>query len=223
MRLRLLHRLIVVALGYKLQSSSGSGGSSESDRIASLAHPILLSRLAKVRDVLRCHLEESVVMFSGNGRTDGSTEAVVMRDIFASAHDDNASGVTRRFCIRLEEESSNTVENALFVRNTLLSDGAHTAESVVHVVSSRFHMTRVKLIFDHVFGQDVVLQYHSADDAVDNSTVAELLRKEAISTLNLNNYLHANRERFQLTNVSNDALYRAHNTITTTRDTYLHL
>lgn len=221
--LLLLHRLIVIALGYKLQQQEANCTSSSSGNAFSPAHPILTSRVDKTRDVLRCNRGERVVVFSGNGSANGgSTEARIMEDIFEASYDSaSTNSNVCGLCIKLEEESTNTVENSLFIRRMLLADGILTTNQTLHIVSSRFHQTRVRLIFDHVFSE--TLEYHSADDIVDNLAVAELLIKEAASILNLNNYLHANFDRFQLKNISENTISLAHRNITFMIDNILHL
>jgi uncharacterized SAM-binding protein YcdF (DUF218 family) len=86
-----------------------------------------------------------LVLLSGGGFGARASEAGTMADALATA------GIPRRRLL-LEEESLDTVANAVFGKLTLRAAGRLPASGKVAVVTSAFHAVRTLAIFSRVFG-----------------------------------------------------------------------
>ena len=73
-------------------------------------------------------------------------------------------------------DSSNTLEDALFTREIAVDSGAQQ----VIVVTSEFHVRRVRYIFGRVL-PDIQVEFREARSPVDDATMRELMEHEARS------------------------------------------
>lgn len=107
---------------------------------------LLQDRLDKALDYLEDHPEMTVVVSGGQGPDEHVTEARAMADYLME------QGVEEER-ILLEEDSHNTVQNLRYTARLLEEEGYDTQQDVV-VVSNGFHLTRVRMLFDRVWGGD---------------------------------------------------------------------
>lgn len=107
---------------------------------------LLQDRLDKALDYLEEHPDVIVVVSGGQGPDEHVTEARAMADYLIE------HGV-EEVRILLEEDSHNTVQNLRFTAQLLRERGYDTTEDVV-VVSNGFHLTRVRMLFERVWGGD---------------------------------------------------------------------
>lgn len=107
---------------------------------------LLQDRLDKALDYLEDHPDMTVVVSGGQGPDEHVTEARAMADYLME------QGVEEER-ILLEEASHNTVQNLRYTARLLEEEGYDTQQDVV-VVSNGFHLTRVRMLFDRVWGGD---------------------------------------------------------------------
>lgn len=105
---------------------------------------LLQDRLDKALDYLEEHLDMTVVVSGGQGPDEHITEAQAMYD-YLVAHGVNGEQIL------LEEESHNTVQNLKYTRELLESEGYDLTADIV-VVSNGFHLTRVQMLWERVWG-----------------------------------------------------------------------
>lgn len=105
---------------------------------------LLQDRLDKALDYLEEHPDMTVVVSGGQGPDEHITEAQAMYD-YLVAHGVNGEQIL------LEEESHNTVQNLKYTRELLESEGYDLTADIV-VVSNGFHLTRVQMLWERVWG-----------------------------------------------------------------------
>ena len=98
--------------------------------------PTLLPRVCVAAKLHDRHPEARLIVTGGDPAGTGKTEAEVMAELLASA------GVSRSSIV-LERQAQNTVQNALLALPLVPHDA-----SVVHLVTSDFHMPRSLYIFE---------------------------------------------------------------------------
>lgn len=107
---------------------------------------LLQDRLDKTLDYLEEHPDMTVVVSGGQGPDEHITEAQAMYD-YLVAHGVNGEQIL------LEEESHNTVQNLKYTRELLESEGYDLTADIV-VVSNGFHLTRVQMLWERVWGSN---------------------------------------------------------------------
>ena len=107
---------------------------------------LLQDRLDEALDYLEEHPDMTIVVSGGQGPDEPSTEARAMYDYLV------ANGVDGDK-ILLEDQSHNTVQNLRYTAQLLAEEGYDTTEDIV-VVSNGFHLTRVRMLWDRVWGGD---------------------------------------------------------------------
>lgn len=107
---------------------------------------LLQDRLDKALDYLEEHPDVIVVVSGGQGPDEHVTEARAMADYLMEHGVEEAR-------ILLEEDSHNTVQNLRYTARLLEEEGYDTQQDVV-VVSNGFHLTRVRMLFERVWGGD---------------------------------------------------------------------
>ena len=107
---------------------------------------LLQDRLDKALDYLEDHPDMTVVVSGGQGPDEHVTEARAMADYLME------QGVEEER-ILLEEASHNTVQNLRYTARLLEEEGYDMDQDIV-VVSNGFHLTRVRMLFDRVWGGD---------------------------------------------------------------------
>lgn len=105
---------------------------------------LLQDRLDKALDYLEEHPDMTVVVSGGQGPDEHVTEAQAMYD-YLVVHGVNGEQIL------LEEESHNTVQNLKYTRELLESEGYDLTADIV-VVSNGFHLTRVQMLWERVWG-----------------------------------------------------------------------
>ena len=100
---------------------------------------LLQDRLDKALDYLEEHPDVQVVVSGGQGSNEPVSEARCMADVLIQG------GVAEEQ-IRLEDQSSNTMENLVFSRELLAREGIEVEETDVLVVSNGFHLTRARML-----------------------------------------------------------------------------
>lgn len=143
---------IIVVLGEALRLNTTTN--------SYFASPSLLSRVATAARVYR-EKEMPLLCSGGDAVKCGRTEASVMREILQDILKERSD-----LDIRVEEDSRNTVENALYCRRKMQADfGGEVPENLcIHLCTSEYHMERAGLIFDTVFQEDnVKFIKHCAD------------------------------------------------------------
>lgn len=100
---------------------------------------LLQDRLDTALDYLEEHPDLTVVVSGGQGSNEPVSEARCMADVLIQG------GVAEEQ-IRLEDQSSNTMENLVFSRELLAREGIEVGETDVLVVSNGFHLTRARML-----------------------------------------------------------------------------
>lgn len=107
---------------------------------------LLQDRLDKALDYLENHPDMTVVVSGGQGPDEHVTEARAMADYLME------QGVEEER-ILLEEASHNTVQNLRYTARLLEEEGYDMEQDIV-VVSNGFHLTRVRMLFERIWGGD---------------------------------------------------------------------
>ena len=107
---------------------------------------LLQDRLDKALDYLADHPDLIVVVSGGQGSDEHISEAQCMYDYLT------AQGVPGEN-ILLEDRSHNTAENLRYTVE-LLAEAGYDGSAGVVVVSNGFHLTRVRLLWDRVCGEE---------------------------------------------------------------------
>lgn len=107
---------------------------------------LLQDRLDKALDYLKDHPDMTVVVSGGQGPDEPCTEAQAMYDYLV------ANGVDGEQVL-LEEESHNTLQNLKYSIKLLENEGYDLSADMV-VVSNGFHLTRVRMLWERVCGND---------------------------------------------------------------------
>ena len=100
---------------------------------------LLQDRLDTALDYLEEHPDLTVVVSCGQGSNEPVSEARCMADVLIQG------GVAEEQ-IRLEDQSSNTMENLVFSRELLARERIEVEETDVLVVSNGFHLTRARML-----------------------------------------------------------------------------
>ncbi|MBQ3135287.1 MAG: YdcF family protein [Oscillospiraceae bacterium] len=106
---------------------------------------LLRDRLDTAVDYLAQHPDMTVIVSGGKGDDEHASEASVMRDYLVS------SGVPGER-ILVEDVSRNTYQNMIYSQQMMQQQGLDPADGVL-VVSSGFHLTRARMLWDRVTGQ----------------------------------------------------------------------
>jgi len=105
---------------------------------------LLQDRLDKALSYLEDHPDMTVVVSGGQGPDEHMSEAQAMFDYLT------ANGVPEAQ-ILLEDQSHNTVQNLRYSAQLLYEQGYVTDQNIL-VVSNGFHLTRVRMLVDRVWG-----------------------------------------------------------------------
>ena len=107
---------------------------------------LLQDRLDKALDYLADHPDLIVVVSGGQGPDEHISEAQCMYD-YLTAHGVPAENIL------LEDRSHNTAENLRYTVE-LLAEAGYDGSAGVVVVSNGFHLTRVRMLWDRVCGEE---------------------------------------------------------------------
>ena len=110
---------------------------------------LLQDRLNEALDYLEEHPDMIVVVSGGQGRDEPVSEARAMHDYLVE------HGISEEQ-ILMEDQSSNTVQNLRYSAQLLHENGYDTTRDIL-VVSNGFHLTRVRMLFGRVWGEEVEL------------------------------------------------------------------
>lgn len=130
---------------------------------------LLQDRLDKALDYLEEHPDTTVVVSGGQGPDEHVTEARAMADYLMEHGVEEAR-------ILLEEESHNTVQNLRYTVKLLEKNGYDTDQDIV-VVSNGFHLTRVRMLFERVWGGDENLSTLAAPSSHVSSRIKMYIRE----------------------------------------------
>lgn len=121
----------------------------------------LKDRLNEALAYLADYPDVTIVVSGGQGEDEPSTEAQAMYDYLVEA------GIPGEQ-IWLEEESTNTLENLQYSVALLEEKGCDLTDGVI-VVSHGLHLTRVRMLWERVVGDDTYLSTLSADFSVSSA------------------------------------------------------
>lgn len=107
---------------------------------------LLQDRLDQALDYLSEHPDMTVVVSGGQGPDEPCTEAQAMYDYLTANGVDGGR-------ILLEAESHNTLQNLKYSITLLEAEGYDLSTGVM-VVSNGFHLTRVRMLWERVWGSD---------------------------------------------------------------------
>ena len=107
---------------------------------------LLQDRINKAADYLQSHPNVMVVASGGQGADEPMTEA---RAIYDALVERGISGER----ILLEEQSINTIQNLRY-SIALLEQAGHDVDQDIVVVSNGFHLTRVRMLWIRIHGND---------------------------------------------------------------------
>ena len=107
---------------------------------------LLQDRINKAADYLQSHPNVMVVASGGQGADEPMTEA---RAIYDALVERGISGER----ILLEEQSINTIQNLRYSM-ALLEQAGHDVDQDIVVVSNGFHLTRVRMLWARIHGND---------------------------------------------------------------------
>lgn len=106
---------------------------------------LLQDRLDTALEYLADHPEMTIIVSGGKGDDEHASEASVMRDYLVAAGIDQER-------VLVEDVSRNTYQNIIYSQQMMHRQGLDPADGVL-VVSSGFHLTRVRMLWDRVTGQ----------------------------------------------------------------------
>ena len=106
----------------------------------------LQDRLDTALDYLEDHPDMTVVVSGGQGPDEPTTEAQAMYDYMVEHGVDSGQ-------ILQEGESHNTAQNLRYTMQLLSEEGYDTTQEML-VVSSDFHLARVRMLWGRVWGSD---------------------------------------------------------------------
>ncbi|MCD8212267.1 MAG: YdcF family protein [Oscillospiraceae bacterium] len=130
---------------------------------------ILKDRLDKALEYLEDHEEMTVIVSGGQRKDEPRTEASAMAEYLTEGGVDPDR-------ILVEDRSVNTLENLVNTRQMMLDLG-YDIDGNILVVSSGFHLTRVKMIWQRVYGSTDNLSLLSAPTSQLPSAVRGILRE----------------------------------------------
>lgn len=107
---------------------------------------LLQDRLNKALDYLAAHPDVTVVVSGGQGPDEPTTEAQAMQDYLVERGVDQSR-------ILQEDQSHNTIQNLRYSMALLEEKGYDIEEDIV-VVSNGFHLTRVRMLWSRIHGDD---------------------------------------------------------------------
>lgn len=110
---------------------------------------LLVNRLDTALEYWESNQGMTIVVSGGQGPDEPWTEASAMAEYLLNG------GVPREQLL-LEDRSSNTYENLSFSLALLRENGYNIKDDMM-VVSNGFHLTRVRMLWDRVAGEEVVL------------------------------------------------------------------
>lgn len=110
---------------------------------------LLQDRLDTALDYLETRPDMTIIVSGGKGDDEHISEAQAMHDYLVE------HGIASER-ILLEDQSENTYENLLFTTRLMAEQGIDSTDEVV-VVSNGFHLTRVRMLFSRVHGDDYQL------------------------------------------------------------------
>ena len=116
---------------------------------------LLQDRLDEALAYLESHPEMTVVVSGGQGPDEHISEAKAMADYFIAQGIDEVR-------ILLEDQSHNTWQNLNYSYALLVEQGMEDQLNNVLVVSNGFHLTRVRMLFDRIWGEESTLSTLSA-------------------------------------------------------------
>ena len=115
---------------------------------------LLKDRLDVAADYLAEHPDMTVIVSGGKGNDEHASEASVMRDYLVDA------GISSER-ILVEDLSHNTYQNMICSWQMMQEQGLDPADGVL-VVSNGFHLTRARMLWGRVTGQEESLSTLSA-------------------------------------------------------------
>lgn len=107
---------------------------------------LLQDRLDEALDYLEDHPDMTVVVSGAQGTDEPSTEAQAMYDYLV------AHGVDGEQILQ-EDRSHNTLQNLKYTKELLEAEGYDVTADIL-VVSNGFHLTRVRMLWGRVWGDD---------------------------------------------------------------------
>lgn len=107
---------------------------------------LLQDRLDKALDYWKDNPDITIVVSGGQGPDEHISEAQAMYDYLVE------NGVNGKQIVQ-ENQSQNTIQNLAFTK-VLLEEKGYDTDSDVVVVSNGFHLTRVRMLWERVFGSD---------------------------------------------------------------------
>lgn len=107
---------------------------------------LLQDRLDKALDYLEDHPDMTVVVSGGQGADEHISEAQAMRDYLVE------QGFPEEQ-ILMEDQSANTIQNLQYSID-LLAEAGYDVTADIAVVSNGFHLTRVRMLWNRVCGED---------------------------------------------------------------------
>jgi len=107
---------------------------------------LLQDRLDEALEYLKEHPDMTVVVSGGQGPDEHVSEASCMRDYLVAA------GIACEQ-ILLEDQSHNTVQNITYSAQLMQEHGLDLKQGVL-IVSNGFHLTRVRMLWDRVTGEE---------------------------------------------------------------------
>lgn len=163
---------VVIVLGRKLEPD-GSASADLVNRVEE-ARRVLAELVEASAAPVRVVLSGGRLVFAQDSRADVASEASVMRELLLAGAGGGTSGAVASG-ILLDEQSTHTLENAIFARRRVLGcvseSEARPSSLAVHLVTSEVHMPRARACFDAVFadasdgcGPAFALQYHASPD-----------------------------------------------------------
>lgn len=107
---------------------------------------LLQDRLDEALEYLKEHPDMTVVVSGGQGPDEHVSEASCMRDYLVAA------GIACEQ-ILLEDQSHNTVQNITYSAQLMQEHGLDLKQGVL-IVSNGFHLTRARMLWDRVTGEE---------------------------------------------------------------------
>ena len=107
---------------------------------------LLQDRINKGAEYLKEHPQVIVVASGGQGPDEYISEAQAIRDALVEQGIESSR-------VLLEDQSYNTIQNLRYSMNLLEKNGYDTQDDII-VVSNGFHLTRVRMLWTRIHGDD---------------------------------------------------------------------
>lgn len=152
--------MIIIVLGNKLKPNGEMSNT-------------LLNRLDLVANVFNKKCSTIIVSGGRVQKKSKHTEAYLMKKYLVQKHNIPPNIIVK------EPKSKDTIQNAIYTLRIV----NHLDKQQLCVISSQFHIPRVKIIFNYFFNRSI--KYHGAKNGISGKQLIEIIRHEKKNLINI--------------------------------------